>query len=108
MNLTDRVKKITDKLAELCSVIETVPSLELSSDKSKLRRKSPFVMKEIGPEFSIYVEGLSPQWDHGAVSKIFSSCGTVTHISLPRNKNTHQFRGFGFVEFDTGERMRDR
>ena len=75
----------------------------LNSDKSKLKRKDPFVMKEIGPEYSIYVEGLSPRWDHDAVSKIFSACGTVTHISLPRNKNIHQFRGFGFVEFATGK-----
>ena len=100
----DRVKKITDKQTELCSAIETVPSLVLNSDKSKLKRKDPFVMKEIGPEYSIYVEGLSPRLDHDAVSKIFSACGTVTHISLPRNKNTHQFRGFGFVEFATGRR----
>ena len=106
MCVTGRVKKITDKQATVCSAIEKVPSLVLSEDKTRLRRKAPFVMKEIGPEFVIYVEGLSPQWDHEAVSKLFSSCGTVTHVSLPRNKNTHQYRGFGFVEFDTGEKTR--
>lgn len=103
MGVTDRVKKITEKRTDVCSAIEKVPSLVLNDDRSKLKRKDPFVMREIGPEFSIYVEGLSPQWDHEAVSKIFASCGTITHISLPRNKNTHQYRGFGFVEFDMGK-----
>ena len=76
--------------------------LELNSDKSCVRRCIPFEMKEIGPEYSVYVEGLSSQWNHDTVSRIFSSCGDISYISLPRHAQTGQFRGFGFVEFKTG------
>ena len=76
--------------------------LELNADKSCVRRRVPFVMKEIGPEYSVYVEGLSSQWNHETVSRIFSSCGEISYISLPRHAQTGQFRGFGFVEFKSG------
>ena len=52
----------------------------------------------------MYVEKLSPRWDHDRVRNLFSPFGEVLHVSLPRDKKTKLFRGFGFVEFATGRR----
>ena len=100
--LSHRVKQIATELSDLQRAVTLSSQLELNSDKSCVRRCVPFEMKEIGPEYSVYVEGLSSQWNHDTVSKIFSSCGEISYISLPRHAQTGQFRGFGFVEFKTG------
>ena len=73
--LSHRVKQIATELSDLQRAVTLSSQLELNSDKSCVRRCVPFEMKEIGPEYSVYVEGLSSQWNHDTVSKRF-------HISV--------------------------
>lgn len=100
--LLSRVKQIATNLSDMQKAVTLSTQLELNPDRSCVRRCIPFEMREIGPEYSVYVEGLSSQWNHDTVSKIFASCGEITYISLPRHAQSGQFRGFGFIEFKTG------
>ena len=36
------------------------------------------------------------------MKEIFQNFGNVTYVSLPRDKQTNRFKGFGFIEFETG------
>lgn len=40
---------------------------------------------------------------HEWVQRVFSTCGNVVYVSLPRFRTTRDFKGFGFVEFSTPE-----
>lgn len=40
---------------------------------------------------------------HDWVKKVFSVCGKVVYVSLPRYTSTGDMKGFGFVEFETIE-----
>lgn len=48
-------------------------------------------------------ESLPNDVDHEWVKKLFSSCGKVVYVSLPRYPSTGDLKGFGFVEFETIE-----
>ena len=41
--------------------------------------------------------------DHDWIKRIFSRCGTVSYISIPRYKSTGDPKTFAFVEFETVE-----
>ena len=41
--------------------------------------------------------------DHDWLKSIFSTCGTVSYISLPKYKHNNQVKGFAFIEFTTSE-----
>ena len=49
----------------------------------------------------IYAENLSVHWDQDKVREIFQNFGSVTHVSLPKDKQTKEFKGFGFIEFSS-------
>ena len=47
------------------------------------------------------MEKLSTHWDQDKVREIFHNFGTVVHVSLPKDKKTNTFKGFGFIEFSS-------
>ena len=47
------------------------------------------------------MEKLSIHWDQDKVREIFQNFGTVVHVSLPKDKKTNSFKGFGFIEFSS-------
>lgn len=40
---------------------------------------------------------------HIWLERVFSKCGNVVYVSIPRYKSTGHPKGFGFVEFETEE-----
>lgn len=86
--------------------------LELDKTKSKVRRQIPFKEREISTGLAvvsflnidccIYIENISSCWDQDKVKEVFQNFGSVAYVSLPRDAKTKQFKGFGFVEFETG------
>jgi La-related protein 7 len=39
--------------------------------------------------------------DHEWLKSVFSSCGNVVYVSVPRYKSSGDIKGFAFIEFDT-------
>ncbi|KPP64903.1 la-related protein 7-like [Scleropages formosus] len=53
---------------------------------------------------SSLVEELLPKnVTHSWIERVFSKCGTVVYVSIPRYKSTGHAKGFAFVEFQTEE-----
>ena len=40
---------------------------------------------------------------HRWIEKVFTKCGNVVYVSIPRYKTSGDPKGFGFVEFETEE-----
>lgn len=56
-------------------------------------------------ECTLYIENLRGEYDHQSLKDFFSKYGNVSLVSLPRNKETREFKGFGFIEFDNRKQM---
>ena len=51
----------------------------------------------------MFQEHLPNTADHEWLKKVFSVCGKVSYVSLPKYRTTGDLKGFGFVEFETEE-----
>lgn len=40
---------------------------------------------------------------HSWIERVFTKCGNVVYVSIPRYKSTHDSKGFAFVEFEKEE-----
>lgn len=40
---------------------------------------------------------------HGWIERVFSKCGNVVYVSIPRYKTSGDSKGFAFVEFEKEE-----
>lgn len=40
---------------------------------------------------------------HGWIERVFSKCGNVVYVSIPRYKSSGDSKGFAFVEFEKEE-----
>lgn len=54
---------------------------------------------EAGKGQSLYVGNLSYRTDENRLREIFETFGTLTEIRIPKNRDTGQSRGFGFISF---------
>lgn len=50
-------------------------------------------------ERTVYVDRLDKRWNHDDVRHLFEKCGEIDYVSLPRDRVTKAFKGFGFIEF---------
>lgn len=58
---------------------------------------------KIASDLKIFVGGIAPGTDAADVQKYFEDFGTVIDVNLPQDHMTQNFRGFGFVGFETTE-----
>jgi len=40
---------------------------------------------------------------HSWIERVFTTCGNVVYVSVPRYKSSNDAKGFAFVEFETLE-----
>jgi len=58
---------------------------------------------KISSELKVFVGGIAPGTDEADVQKYFEDFGTVVDVNMPKDHITHNYRGFGFVGFETPE-----
>ncbi|CAG0921832.1 unnamed protein product [Notodromas monacha] len=94
-----RVQALTTHVKEIRRALSHSEILELSPDKTCVRRRVPIVPKENSDDCIVYVEGFPRTATIDSVKAIFSQWGNVHFISLPKFPNDRP-KGFGFVEFE--------
>lgn len=57
-------------------------------------------------ERTIYIEGLPYDSNEEDVTKFFESCGKIQSVRLPKWHDSGRLRGYGHVEFSTGESVK--
>ncbi|XP_058824613.1 la-related protein 7 [Topomyia yanbarensis] len=96
----NRIKKLTDSVEDIVIALKNSELLQLSEDRSKVRRITEHTERPNCEECTIYVECLPPKADHDWVRNVFSAYGKVAYVSLPKFKYSKKIKEFGFIEFE--------
>lgn len=96
----NRIKKLTNSVEDIATALKKSELLQLSEDRSKVRRVTELAERPNCEECTIYVECLPPKADHDWVRNVFSAYGKVAYVSLPKFKYSKKIKEFGFIEFE--------
>ncbi|XP_061169041.1 la-related protein 7-like [Saccostrea echinata] len=98
-----KISSLTSDVIQIRKALSHSDFFELNEDKTKVRRKTPIQEIKDLDEKTVYVECLPKAADHQWLKKLFTPCGNITYISIPKFKSTGDRKGFAFVEFETVE-----
>ncbi|XP_048092502.1 la-related protein 7 isoform X2 [Alosa alosa] len=100
----NRMKKLTTDVKLIARALKNSSRVEVNLEGTRIRRKHPLGEdpKDVDQR-TIYVELLPKDVTHSWIERVFSHCGSIVYISIPRYKSTGQPKGFAFVEFETVE-----
>lgn len=100
----NRMRKLTTDVKLIARALKNSALIEVNLEGTRVRRKYPLgeSPKDVDSR-TVYVELLPKTVTHLWVERVFSRCGNVVYVSIPRYKSTGHPKGFGFVEFETEE-----
>ncbi|XP_067847055.1 la-related protein 7 [Heptranchias perlo] len=102
LTVFNKMKKLTTDVKLIARALKNSDVIELNIEGTKLRRRMALgVQPQDVDDRTIYVELLPKNVSHGWIDRVFSKCGNVVYISIPRYKTTGDPKGFAFVEFET-------
>ncbi|KAK3601822.1 hypothetical protein CHS0354_041739 [Potamilus streckersoni] len=99
----NRIQALTVDVSVLAKAVSHSDFLQLSEDRSSVKRTSPISDPGNVDARTVYVECLPSSVDQDWIRKVFSDCGKIAYISIPRYRSTKDPKGFAFVEFETEE-----
>ncbi|XP_069782304.1 la-related protein 7 isoform X2 [Narcine bancroftii] len=98
----NKMKKLTTDVKLIARALKNSDVIELNVEGTKLRRHVELgAQPQDVDERTVYVELLPRNVTRSWIDRVFSKCGNVVFISIPRYKTTGDTKGFAFVEFDT-------
>uniref|UniRef100_A0A1A8JD31 La-related protein 7 n=1 Tax=Nothobranchius kuhntae TaxID=321403 RepID=A0A1A8JD31_NOTKU len=99
-----RMKKLTTDTKLIARALRNSSVVELNLEGTKVRRQHPLgdPPKNVDDR-TVYVELLPKDVNHSWIERVFSKCGVVVYVSIPRYKSTGDSKGFAFVEFEKEE-----
>uniref|UniRef100_A0A671YWY4 La-related protein 7 n=1 Tax=Sparus aurata TaxID=8175 RepID=A0A671YWY4_SPAAU len=97
----NRMKKMTTDTKLIARALRNSSVVEVNLEGNKLRRQHPIgdVPDNVDSR-TVYVELLPKDVTHSWIERVFSKCGNVVYVSIPRYKSTNDSKGFAFVEFE--------
>ncbi|XP_056316769.1 la-related protein 7 [Danio aesculapii] len=100
----NRMKNLTADVKLIARALKNSTIVEVNDEGTHIRRKDPLgeTPKDVDSR-TVYVELLPKTVTHIWLERVFSKCGHVVYISIPRYKSTSHSKGFAFVEFETQE-----
>ncbi|XP_037336366.2 la-related protein 7 [Pungitius pungitius] len=100
----NRMKKLTCDTKLIARALKNSSVVEVNLEGDKVRRQLPIgdVPNDVDAR-TVYVELLPKDVTHGWIEKVFTKCGNVVYVSIPRYKTTGDPKGFAFIEFEKGE-----
>ncbi|KAK1890020.1 La-related protein 7 [Dissostichus eleginoides] len=100
----NRMKRLTTDTKLIARAVKNSSVVEVNLEGDKVRRQLPIGdMPSNVDSRTVYVELLPKDVSHGWIEKVFTKCGNVVYVSIPRYKTTGDPKGFAFVEFETEE-----
>ncbi|XP_053715911.1 la-related protein 7 [Synchiropus splendidus] len=100
----NRMKKLTSDTKLIARALKNSSVVEVNLEGNKVRRQFPIGEKpEDVDSRTVYVELLPRDVNHSWMERVFTKCGNVVYISIPRYRSTGDPKGFAFVEFETVE-----
>ncbi|XP_022920209.2 la-related protein 7 [Onthophagus taurus] len=96
----NKIRKLTSNIEDIVKALKRSELLEISEDKTKVKRKTPLNIRENVDECTIYVERIKADATHDWISSLFCEFGNIVYISIPKYKHSKVNKGFAFVEFE--------
>ncbi|EFA00619.1 la-related protein 7 [Tribolium castaneum] len=96
----NKITKLTTSIDDIQKAVQKSQLIELSEDRSRIRRTKPVKEKANVDDCTIYVERLKSDATHEWLNSVFSEFGNVVYVSIPKYKNNSAIKGFAFVEFE--------
>ncbi|XP_030018531.1 la-related protein 7 isoform X1 [Sphaeramia orbicularis] len=100
----NRMKTLTTDTKLIARALKNSSVVEVNLKGTKVRRQHP--LGDVPPDEdsrTVYVELLPKDVTHSWIERVFTKCGNVVYISIPRYKSTGDSKGFAFVEFEKEE-----
>ncbi|XP_059049576.1 la-related protein 7 [Achroia grisella] len=98
----NKIRSMTQDMNDIVKAMKHSTLLELSDDKTKVKRQTPFLPYD-ADQRTVYVESIPVTASREWLQRVFSEYGHVAYISLPKFKNSQRIKGYGFIEFDKPE-----
>nr|XP_040037668.1 la-related protein 7 isoform X1 [Gasterosteus aculeatus aculeatus]XP_040037669.1 la-related protein 7 isoform X1 [Gasterosteus aculeatus aculeatus] len=100
----NRMKKLTCDTKLIARALKNSSVVEVNLEGDKVRRQLPIgdVPNDVDGR-TVYVELLPKDVTHSWIEKVFTKCGNVVYVSIPRYKTSGDPKGFAFIEFEKGE-----
>ncbi|CAG9119577.1 unnamed protein product [Plutella xylostella] len=98
----NKIRAMTNDPNHIAKAMKNSTLLELSDDKTKVRRKVPLIPYDSDSR-TVYVESIPVTASREWLERVFSEYGTVAYISLPKFKDSQRIKGYAFVEFNSPE-----
>ncbi|XP_041988393.1 la-related protein 7 [Aricia agestis] len=95
----NKIKSLTQDVNDIVKAMKHSTFLELSEDKTKVKRKLPMMPYDADLR-TVYVESIPETASREWLERVFSDFGHVAYISLPKFKNSQRIKGFAFIEFE--------
>ncbi|CAG5929300.1 unnamed protein product [Menidia menidia] len=99
-----RMQKLTTDTKLIARALKNSSVVEINLEGTKVRRQYPIgdPPKNVDSR-TVYVELLPKDVTHSWIERVFSKCGNVVYVSIPRYKASQDSKGFAFVEFEKEE-----
>ncbi|KAK7909712.1 hypothetical protein WMY93_014396 [Mugilogobius chulae] len=100
----NRMKNLTTDTKLIARALKNSAVVEVNLEGNKVRRLYPIGDPPSDEDSrTVYVELLPRDVSHNWIERVFSKCGNVVYVSIPRYKSTGDSKGFAFVEFEKVE-----
>ncbi|XP_068164113.1 la-related protein 7 [Antennarius striatus] len=100
----NRMKKLTTDTKLIARALVNSSVVEVDLEGNKVRRQLPIGDVPINiTSRTVYVELLPKDVTHSWIERVFTKCGNVVYVSIPRYKSSGDSKGFAFVEFEKEE-----
>ncbi|XP_070710703.1 la-related protein 7 [Pempheris klunzingeri] len=100
----NRMKKLTSDTKLIARALKNSSVVEVNLEGNKVRRQLPLGDTPNNVDSrTVYVELLPKDVTHSWIERVFTKCGNVVYVSIPRYKSTGDSKGFAFVEFEKEE-----
>eukprot|EP01096_Ripella_sp_DP13-Kostka_P012640 TRINITY_DN532_c0_g1_i4.p1 TRINITY_DN532_c0_g1~~TRINITY_DN532_c0_g1_i4.p1 ORF type:complete len:356 (-),score=192.31 TRINITY_DN532_c0_g1_i4:207-1202(-) len=93
-----RTKAFTEDVSVIADSVSSSEVVEVSEDKTKLKRKNPLPAEDTTPTRTLVVSGFQPEAVLDQIKEYFTAHGKVNQVRMKRDKHKN-FTGVAFVEF---------
>ncbi|XP_019950924.2 la-related protein 7 isoform X2 [Paralichthys olivaceus] len=101
------MKKLTTDTKLIARALKNSSVVEVNLEGNKVRRQLPIGdIPDDTDSRTVYVELLPKDVTHSWIERVFTKCGDVVYVSIPRYKSTGDPKGFAFVEFEKKEQAK--
>ncbi|XP_034532456.1 la-related protein 7 isoform X2 [Notolabrus celidotus] len=97
----NKMKKLTSDTKLIARALKNSSTVEVNLEGNKVRRQFPIgdIPSDVDSR-TVYVELLPKDVNHSWIERVFTKCGNVVYVSIPRYKTSGDPKGFAFVEFE--------